>query len=143
MKTSWMKFVVAAVVALSLAGASGAQAAGAAAKGAARKKAPQALRGRIVSVSGKAGNVKLVVHSGGKKNPHDVTVEADLDTKVTLDGKEAHASDLKPGERVTVTPASGTAKTIAATAKGANRGKAANGEAKSARAGRAAKAAKA
>ena len=131
MKTSWMKLVVAAVVAVAMAGASGAQAAGTAKGGAKKSQHAQALRGRIVSVSGKAGNVKLVVHSGGKKNPHDVTVQADLDTKVTLDGKEAQASDLKPGERVTVTPATGTAKTIVATGKAA---KGAKGESKSARA---------
>jgi hypothetical protein len=130
MKTSWMKLVLAAVVAVALAGASSSYAAGAAKAGAKKGQRAQALRGRIVSVNGKAGNVKLVVHSGGKKNPHDVTVQADLDTKVTLDGMAALASDLKPGERVTVTPASGTAKTIVATGKAAK----AKGEGKAARA---------
>ena len=90
----------------------------------AKDKGAKPLKGEIVSVTpekDKPESLDIVVSSGGKKNPQQVTVTADAGMKVTIDGQDAKASDLKAGEKVTITPATGTPQTIEATAGGKNK----------------------
>jgi hypothetical protein len=71
-------------------------------------KKPKALKGKVVKVDGD----KLVLATGNKKEPKEVTVTADADTKVMIEGKAAKLADLKEGQQVTITPAEGTAQAI-------------------------------
>jgi hypothetical protein len=80
-------------------------------KGAAAKKA-KALRGKVVRVDGD----KLVLDTGTKKEPKEVTVTAGADTKVMIDGHAGKLADLKAGQQVSVTPAEGTPQSITAAA---------------------------
>jgi hypothetical protein len=73
-----------------------------------QSKKPKALKGTVVKV---AGN-KLVLATGSKKEPKEVTIAAGADTKVMIEGKESVLADLKEGQQVSVTPAEGTPQTI-------------------------------
>ncbi|HEY0911136.1 MAG TPA: hypothetical protein VGD75_12985, partial [Bradyrhizobium sp.] len=71
----------------------------------AKEKGEKAAHGKIVSVAPDTTDATLtdiVVSVGGKKNPHDVTIKADKNTQVTVDGQTALLTDLKPGETVKV-----------------------------------------
>ena len=75
--------------------------------------ADKPLNGTVVSIA--SDNTSVVVNTGTKKAPKTVTVTVDAKTTYTLDTKDAKITDLKAGQAVVVTPATGTAKTIAAT----------------------------
>jgi hypothetical protein len=66
------------------------------------------LKGSIVKVDGN----KLVISTGKKSDAKEVTVETDDKTVITVEGQPAKLADLKPGQRVVVTPETGTAQTI-------------------------------
>jgi hypothetical protein len=66
------------------------------------------LKGSIVKVDGS----KLVISSGKKSDAKEVTVETDDKTVVTVEGQPAKLADLKPGQKVVVSPETGTAQTI-------------------------------
>jgi hypothetical protein len=70
------------------------------------------VKGVVVSVA--ADGTSLVINTGTKKAPVQVTVACDANTTVTVDGAAAKLSDLTAGEHVSITPATGTAKTITA-----------------------------
>src|SRR6476660_8917088 len=72
------------------------------------KASKKALKGSIVKVDG----TKLVISAGKKSDPKEVTVETDDKTVVTVEGQPAKLADLKPGQKVVVTPETGTAQTI-------------------------------
>ena len=76
------------------------------AKAAKAKKA--GLKGSVVKVDGS----KLVISAGKKSDAKEVTVETDDKTVVTVEGQPAKLADLKPGQKVVVTPETGTAQTI-------------------------------
>jgi hypothetical protein len=62
------------------------------------------LRGEVVSVDGT--NVKIKTKDG------EVTVATDASTAVQIEGKEGKVADLKAGQKVMVTPETGTATKI-------------------------------
>jgi hypothetical protein len=66
------------------------------------------LKGSIVKVDGN----KLVISAGKKSDAKEVTVETDDKTEITVEGQPAKLADLKPGQRVVVTPETGTATKI-------------------------------
>jgi len=79
------------------------------------------VRGKITEVSKDPKNPKavdLVITAGGKNNPHTVTVVVDDTAQVTVDGVPAKYADLTEGERVLITPGTGTPKTVEAITKG-------------------------
>ena len=76
------------------------------------KPAKKGLKGSVVKVDG----TKLVISAGKKSDPKEVTVETDDKTVITVDGAAAKLADLKPGQKVTISPDSGTATKIEATA---------------------------
>lgn len=78
------------------------------AKDKAAPKTDAPLKGKVVKVDGV--NVTVAV---GKK---EVVVVTDDKTVVTVDGKDAKVADLKADMKVVVTPATGTATKIVATA---------------------------
>ena len=95
-------------------------------KGPKAPKGEKPLAGEVVSVTpadatkpDEGGTIKVT--SGGKKAPKETDVAYDKDTKVTINGVDSKVSDLKAGMRVTITPATGTAKEIKAAA-GAKKG---------------------
>ncbi len=49
----------------------------------------------------------LVVNTGTKQEPHEITFVVNGTMPITLDGHAAKASDLAAGQTVTVTPSSG------------------------------------
>lgn len=108
-----MKFVsrfLAVALVLGLAGVVSAKdAAPAAADQPAKEKKDKAAgsKGTVI----KADDKSVTIKTGGKE-PKEITYTIDASTKITLDGKDAKASDLKEGLKVAVTPASGTALTI-------------------------------
>ncbi len=63
------------------------------------------VKGKITKIDGKT----LTISSGKKGEEKDVTVTVDDKTTYTVDGKDAKLEDLKEGQRITVTPATGTA----------------------------------
>jgi hypothetical protein len=75
-------------------------------------KKPKALKGQVVKVDG----TNLVIKSGKKGEQKEVTVATDAKTVVTIDGKEGKLADLQEGQRVSITPETGTAETITAMA---------------------------
>jgi hypothetical protein len=111
----WTKLLVPVLV-LSLVGVAEAKAA----KG--EKKAKhEGVAGKLVSVS---DGTLTISHGGKKAGAKEVTVKTDASTKVTIDGVSGKAvSDLKPGEKVVVSPATGTATEIKATSPKAKAGK--------------------
>jgi len=66
------------------------------------------LKGSVVKVDG----TNLVISAGKKNDAKEVTVATDDKTVVTIEGKPAKVSDLKPGQKVLITPETGTAQTI-------------------------------
>jgi hypothetical protein len=66
------------------------------------------LRGQVVKVDG----TNLVIKTGKKGEQKEVTVATDAKTVVTIDGKEGKLADLHEGQRVSITPDTGTAETI-------------------------------
>ena len=79
-----------------------------AADDAAKPKKNNGLRGKVVKVDG----TNLVISSGKKGEEKEVTVATDAKTVVTIEGKEGKLADLTAGQRVVVTPATGTAEKI-------------------------------
>jgi len=75
-------------------------------------RADKPLKGIVVSVA--SDNTSVVVNIGKKKNTKEVTIAVDDNTTYTLDGNAAKITDLKAGQRVRVSPPTGTAKTITA-----------------------------
>ncbi len=73
----------------------------------------KALKGTIVSIA--SDNTSIVVNTGTKKSPSNTTVTVDAKTTYTLDGNTVKITDLKAGLQVSITPATGTAKTVTAT----------------------------
>lgn len=117
----WTKLLV-PVLALSLVGV--AEAKDAAAKGAkgAKKGKKDTVAGKILSVSG----ATVTVSTGGKKaGAKEVSITTDDKTAITIDGTASKVADLKPGEKVVVSPATGTATEIKATSAKAKAPKAA------------------
>src|SRR2546423_12717494 len=86
----WMA-VLSAVLVFALAGVS---------QAAKKDKAAKPVRGKISSVSSDS----VVITTGGKKNPMDVTVQVDKDTTVTVDGNKATLTELKTGMFAEATP---------------------------------------
>jgi ribosomal protein L14E/L6E/L27E len=66
------------------------------------------LRGQVIKVDG----TNLVIKSGKKGEEKEVTVATDAKTVVTIDGKDGKLADLKEGQRVQITPDTGTAEKI-------------------------------
>ena len=66
------------------------------------------LRGKVVKVDG----TNLVITAGKKGEEKEVTVATDAKTVVTIEGKEGKLADLTAGQRVVVTPPTGTAEKI-------------------------------
>lgn len=81
--------------------------AGQALAGDAGRRPENAIFGTVVKVDG----TNLIIKTGGKDGK-EVTVATDANTKVTIDGNDAKLADLKPGNRVVVTPKEGVAKEI-------------------------------
>jgi hypothetical protein len=74
----------------------------------AKPKKNAGLRGKVVKVDG----TNLVISSGKKGEEKEVTVATDAKTVVTIEGKEGKLADLTAGQRVVVTPPTGTAEKI-------------------------------
>lgn len=85
----------------------------------AEKASKKGLKGSVVKVDG----TKLVISAGKKSDPKEVTVETDDKTVITVDGTAAKLADLKPGQKVTISPDTGTATKIEATAPKAKKAK--------------------
>jgi hypothetical protein len=85
----------------------------------AEKAAKKPLKGSVVKVDG----TKLVISAGKKSDPKEVTIETDDKTVITVDGTAAKLADLKAGQKVTISPESGTATKIEATAPKAKKAK--------------------
>lgn len=100
-----MKIWTTAIVLLLIAGFAGVS------EAAKEKGKEKPLKGQISAIDG----AKITVTSGGKKNPKTVEITTDDKTTVTLDDKEAKVADLKVGNYVLITPASGVATQIKAT----------------------------
>ena len=75
-------------------------------KKAAKKAA--GLRGTVVKVDGS----KLVLSTGKKAEAKEVTVETNDKTAFMVDGQAAKLADLKPGQKVVITPETGTAEKV-------------------------------
>lgn len=74
------------------------------------KKAGKVAHGKIVSIAPDATDKTLtdiVVAVGGKKDPQQVTVTANKDTVVMIDGNTAQLSEIKVGQHVALTPSTG------------------------------------
>jgi hypothetical protein len=76
-------------------------------------KKDKGLTGVVVSVQGSS----LKIKSKGKEGT-ELTVATDDKTVVEIDGKAGKLADLAAGQKVVITPATGTATKIAATTKG-------------------------
>ena len=68
-------------------------------------KKEKAVRGEVVKVDGNKLTIK------GKDNK-EIVVTTDDKTEVNIEGNPGKLADLKPGQRVVVTPAEGTATKI-------------------------------
>ena len=82
----------------------------------AKEKKAKGSHAKITSIAPDANDKTLtdiVVTVGGKKNPQQVTVTANKDTVVTIDGKAAQLSDIAVGQRVTLSPSTGLVQTLA------------------------------
>lgn len=66
------------------------------------------LKGSVVKVDGS----NLVISAGKKTEAKEVTVATDDKTIITIEGKPGKLADLKPGQKVVITPETGTALTI-------------------------------
>jgi hypothetical protein len=75
----------------------------------AKPKKAKGLRGTVIKVDG----TNLVINSAKKgEDKKEVTVATDAKTVVTIEGKEGKLADLHEGQRVVVTPDTGTAEKI-------------------------------
>ncbi len=84
----------------------------------AKEKKAKGSHAKITSIAPDANDKTLtdiVVTVGGKKNPQQVTVTANKDTVVTIDGKAAQLSDIAVGQRVTLSPSTGLVQSLAVT----------------------------
>ncbi len=78
----------------------------------AEEKIPKHLQGALVSITiDPVDSTKATLVVGKEKK---VEITADSSTKITLDGKAAKLDDLKVGDLLSVTPATGLAKKIEA-----------------------------
>ena len=76
-------------------------------------KKAKGLRGTVIKVDG----TNLVINSAKKgEDKKEVTVATDAKTVVTIEGKEGKLADLHEGQRVSITPDTGTAETISVAA---------------------------
>jgi hypothetical protein len=66
------------------------------------------LRGSVVKVDG----TKLVISTGKKAEAKEVTIETSDKTVIMVEGQAAKLADLKPGQKVVITPETGTAEKI-------------------------------
>src|SRR4051812_29816624 len=66
------------------------------------------LKGTVVKVDG----TKLVVSTGKKTDAKEVTIETTDKTVITVDGQAAKLADLKPGQKVVISPETGAAEKI-------------------------------
>lgn len=107
----WTKLMAALAIAATV-GAFNANAADPAAPAKPDKPAKAAkkagLKGSVVKVDGN----NVVISAGKKNDVKEVTVTTDDKTVVTIEGKPAKLADLKPGQKVVITPETGTAQTI-------------------------------
>jgi hypothetical protein len=72
-------------------------------------KKPKALRGTVIKVDG----TNLVINSAKKgEDKKEVTIATDAKTVVTIEGKEGKLADLHEGQKVAITPDTGTAEKI-------------------------------
>jgi hypothetical protein len=78
------------------------------AKGEKGAKKAAGLKGTVVKVDGS----KLVISSGKKAEAKEVTVETNDKTVITVEGQTAKLADLKPGQKVVISPETGTAEKI-------------------------------
>src|SRR5437016_14004402 len=69
------------------------------------EKKAKNVRGEVVKVDGTKVTLKT-------KDNKEVVVTTDDKTEVTIEGNAAKLADLKPGQKVVVTPAEGTAQKI-------------------------------
>jgi hypothetical protein len=104
--------VLAIVAMVNVAGAADGAKPAKADKGAKAAKADKkaALKGDVVKVEG----TNLTISSGKKANPKEVVVATDDKTVVVIVGKEGKLADIKAGQKVVVTPETGTAARIEA-----------------------------
>src|SRR4051812_7312548 len=118
---NWTKLLAALVVAVMTSAALPAMAADdkPATPEKADKAAKKPLKGSVVKVDG----TKLVISAGKKSDPKEMTIETDDKTVITVDGTAAKLADLKPGQKVTISPESGTATKIEAAAPKAKKAK--------------------
>jgi hypothetical protein len=72
------------------------------------KAKPAGLKGDVVKVDG----TNLVISAGKKNEKKEVTIATDANTTVTVAGKPGKLADLKAGDKVLVTPETGTATKI-------------------------------
>jgi hypothetical protein len=74
------------------------------------KKAKKAagVKGTVVKVDGS----KLVISTGKKAEAKEVTVETNDKTVFMVDGQAAKLADLKAGQKVVITPETGTAEKV-------------------------------
>ena len=106
---SWTKLIaVLTLVTLIGAAAGTVQAADPAAPAKPAKVKKPGIKGDVVKVDGN----KLVISSGKKDAKAELTIATDDKTVVMIEGKEAKLTDLKPGQKVTITPETGTATKI-------------------------------
>jgi hypothetical protein len=66
------------------------------------------IKGTIVKVDG----MKLIVSTGKKTEAKEVTIETTDKTVVTVEGQAAKLADLKPGQKVVISPDTGAAEKI-------------------------------
>src|SRR3954470_1896263 len=66
------------------------------------------LKGTVVKVDG----TKLVVSTGKKAEAKEVTIETTDKTVITVEGQTAKLADLKPGQKVVISPETGAAEKI-------------------------------
>lgn len=75
---------------------------------AAKKPAPTSFDALVIKSDGST----LLVNAADEKHFKQLAVQTDDKTQVLIDGKPAALRDLKPGQRVIVSPTQGTAKQI-------------------------------
>jgi len=66
------------------------------------------LKGTVVKVDGS----KLIVSTGKKAEAKEVTIETTDKTVITVEGQTAKLADLKPGQKVVISPDTGAAEKI-------------------------------
>lgn len=77
--------------------------------------AEKTLKGEIVSVTAateEGGESQIAVETGNKRQSHEVSVTLNSETAITQAGHAIKAADLKAGDHVVISPATGAAKTV-------------------------------